>query len=124
MDVRKAIEFVKAKGNLLERYRIVFLFDRFRKDEIPLIYMRNIQNEDSGFPHELQKGRESSVCETVTMLEIMKELDLVETDVARNAIDFLFNIQGDDGSWDENEAILRYGLPFWDMPGALARNYG
>lgn len=119
MDIKKAIKFVEENGTELEKYRLGYLLGKERDNEVPLRYLRNLQNPDGGFPYNNEKGKLSSVNSTCTNLGLMIELGLSESDICRKTIEFLLSIQGEDGSWDENHAINQYNPPFWNMPGDL-----
>jgi prenyltransferase beta subunit len=119
LDVRKAIRFVEENGAELEKYRLNYLLGKERDDEIPLRYLRELQNDDGGFPYEDEKGKPSSVNSTSVNLSLIIELGLTESDVCRKTLGYLLSVQGEDGSWDENQAITKYNPPFWNMPGDL-----
>jgi len=116
LNITKAVRFVEANGTALEKYRVHFLLGTERNDEIPLLHMRNLQNKDGGFPYNDEKGRSSCVNDTNNNLHIMIELDLDKSDACRKTVEYLLRIQGEEGSWSENEAIRQYNPPFWDMP--------
>ena len=119
MDVQKAIRFVEENGTELEKYRLDYLLGKMRDDAGPLRYFREIQNDDGGFPYEDEKGKLSSVNSTNVNLSLMIELGLTKSDVCRKTLEYLMSVQGEDGSWDENQAINQYNPPFWNMPGDL-----
>jgi len=119
LHTSKAISFVEANGTALEKYRLHFLLGKERNDEIPLRHLRNLQNEDGGFPYNDEKGRASCVNSTSNNLSLMIELKLDKSDVCKRAVEHLFKIQGKDGGWSESEAIKEYNSPFWDLPNDL-----
>ena len=119
MDIQKAISFVEKNGTALEKYRLRFLLGKKENDEIPLQYLRSLQNEDGGFPYDSEKGKLSCVNHTSNYLALMVELGLGSSSVCKKTTEYLFRIQGKDGSWSENEAIKQYNPPFWDMPSDL-----
>jgi len=119
LNISKAISFVEANGTALEKYRLYFLLGKERNDEIPLLHLRNLQNEDGGFPYNDEKGKLDCVNATSNNLSLMIELRLDKSDVCRKTVEYLLKIQGKDGSWSENEAIKQYNPPFWDMPNDL-----
>lgn len=119
MDVQKAIDFIEENGTMLEKYRLGYLLGKEKSSEFPLIYLKALQNEDGGFPCNDEKGKESSVNLTSVNLSLMIELGLGESDVCRKTLEYILNIQIEDGSWDENKAINQYNPPFWDTPGDL-----
>jgi hypothetical protein len=116
MNIESAFKFIANHGNELERYRAAYLFKKTRDDEIPLQYLRGLQNRDCGFPYNLEIGKPSSVNETSGMLSLIAELDLKDSDICRNAVNYLFLVQSSDGSWNENPEISRFNPPQWDSP--------
>jgi hypothetical protein len=119
MDVEPAFKFIDRFGSTLERYRAEYLFKSGRDDEVPLRYLRRLQNEDGGFPYNLEAGKPSSVNETSGMLSLVAELDLGESGVGQKAVNYLFRIQRSDGGWDENPDISQFSPPRWDAPNSL-----
>lgn len=119
MDIQEAISFVEKNGTALEKYRLRFLMGKEKNDEIPLQYLRNLQNEDGGFPYDGETGKLSCVNDTSNYLGLMVELRLGSSDVCKKTTEYLFRIQGKDGGWSENEAIKQYNPPFWLMPSDL-----
>jgi hypothetical protein len=119
MSVEPAFKFIERFGNVLERYRVKYLFQSVRDGEVPLRYLRQLQNEDGGFPYNLEAGKPSSVNETSGMLSLIAELDLGESDVGQKVINYLFCIQSQDGGWDENPEISQFNPPRWDTPNSL-----
>jgi len=119
LNVLKAQRFVEENGTELQKYRLDYLLAKQRDDEVPLRYLRRLQNSDGGFPYGDEEGKLSSINSVSSNLGLMIELGLSDSDVCRKTIDYLMSVQGEDGSWDENEAITQYDPPFWDMPGDL-----
>lgn len=119
MRIEKALDYIRKHGNPMDKYRVEYLLNKRSDDAIPLKYLEDIQNEDGGFPHNLEKGKHSDVSETCSMLDLIYELELGKHDVCKRAVQFLFENQREDGSWDENPRILEYNPPSWDTPGKL-----
>jgi prenyltransferase beta subunit len=119
LDIQKAIRFVAENGTELERYRLNHLLGKEKDDEIPLRHLTGLQNDDGGFPYREEKDKLSSVNSTSAKLSLMIELELSTSDVCRKTVEYLLNVQGEDGSWDENQAINQYNPSFWDTPGDL-----
>jgi|Deesub1362B_J571_1020462.scaffolds.fasta_scaffold05160_2 hypothetical protein len=46
--LKKAIKFVEENGTELEKYRLGYLLGKERDNEVPLRYLRNLQNPDGG----------------------------------------------------------------------------
>jgi len=122
MNVEKAIGFVEKNGTELEKCRLNYLLGKERDDEIPLRYLRELQNDDGGFPYNNEKGKLSSVNSTSGNLSLIIELGLTTSEVCRKTIKYLLSAQGEDGSWDEDPTINQYNPPFWNMPGDLKTN--
>jgi hypothetical protein len=116
MNVESAFEFIERFGNALERYRAGYLFQGARDDEVPLHYLGKLQNEDGGFPYNLEMGKPTSVNETSGVLGLVAELNLGESDVGSKAVDYLFQIQNPNGSWNENPETSQFNPPRWDSP--------
>ncbi|MDH5448784.1 MAG: terpene cyclase/mutase family protein [Candidatus Bathyarchaeota archaeon] len=116
MNIEAALNFIQEHGNTIDRYRINYLLNERHNDEIPLKNLRSIQNKDGGFPYNLEKDKHSSVSETCSTLNLIRELDLKESNVCKKAIQFLFKTQQQNGSWDENLRIAEYKPPPWDTP--------
>jgi len=113
------MSFVGDNGTELEKYRLNYLLGKERDDEVPLSYLRELQNSDGGFPYDNEKRKLSSVNKTVVNLSLMIELELAESEVCRKTLDYLTRAQDEDGSWDENHAVNQYNPPFWNTPGDL-----
>lgn len=116
MNIQKAVKFVEANGTAIQKYRLHFLLGRKRNDEIPLKYLRNLQNTGGGFPYNDEKGKASCVNDTNNNLHLLAELELGKSGVCKKTVEYLFSIQKEDGSWSENKEIEAYNPPFWDMP--------
>jgi hypothetical protein len=119
MNVEKAIAFMERNGTPIEKYRLHFLLGKEIDDNVPLRYLADLQNEDGGFPYDNEKGKISCVSSTYANLDVMVELNLMNSQVFRRAADYLAKIQKEDGSWSENDEIRQYDPPFWDLPRDL-----
>jgi hypothetical protein len=119
MNVESAFKFIERFGNMLEGYRAKYLFQGARDDEAPLHYLRSLQNQDGGFPYNLEMGKPSSVNETSGILRLIAELNLGESDVGQKVMNYLFQIQSLDGSWNENPEISQFNPPRWDNPNNI-----
>jgi hypothetical protein len=119
LDIQNAIGFIEKNGTLIEKYRLHFLAGNKRNDDVPLKYLRNLQNEDGGFPYNNEKSKVSCLNNTNDCLDMIIELKLDPSDVLNRTIEYLLGIQNEDGSWSENNEIIQYGPTFWDMPNDL-----
>jgi len=119
LDVQKAINFIRENGTELEKHRLNYLLGKGRDNEVPLRYLKGIQNDDGGFPYENEKGKASCMSNTSVNLSLMIELGLAESNVCRKTVEYLLRVQGRDGGWDENDEIKQYNPPFWNIPGDM-----
>jgi len=119
MSVESAFKFIERFGNTLEQYRGKYLFQSLRDDRVPSHYLRRLQNEDGGFPYDLETGKPSSVNETSGILALVAELDLGTSEVCQKVLSYLFQIQRPDGGWDENPEISQFNPPRWDTPNNI-----
>lgn len=97
----------------------MYLLGKEKNKEFPLRYLRELQNDDGGFPYEDKKSNLSSINSTALNLDLMIELELGESDVCKRTVKYLLDVQGENGSWDENKIINQYNPPFWNTPGDL-----
>lgn len=119
MNIEAALNFIQERGNAIDRYRVNYLLNERHNNEIPLKNLRSVQNKDGGFPYNLEKGKRSSVSETCSTLNLIRELGLRKSDVCRKTLQFLFKTQQQNGSWNENPSIAEYKPPPWDTPSKL-----
>lgn len=78
-----------------------------------------MQNEDGGSPYDLEKGKDSGISETCSVLSILSELNLLDYDIAKKSIKYLLKKQKNEGRWSENLEILKYDPPPWNIPEDL-----
>lgn len=116
MEIQNAVTFIEAHGKDLDKYRLHFLINRQKNDKIPLKHLGELQNHDGGFPYKDESGKASCVNDTNNNLHLMSELGLDKSDVCRKTIEYLFSIQREDGSWNENDSVKTYNPPIWDTP--------
>ncbi|MFP3985018.1 MAG: prenyltransferase/squalene oxidase repeat-containing protein [Candidatus Bathyarchaeia archaeon] len=119
MNVEAALYFIQKHGGVIDKYRVNYLLNGSGDEEVPLKILRTLQNEDGGFPYNLEKGNLSSVNETCSLLNLISELNLEASPICKKALQFLLQTQQPDGSWDENSKIKEYNPPFWNAPGKL-----
>ncbi|MCK4637766.1 MAG: terpene cyclase/mutase family protein [Methanomicrobia archaeon] len=119
MGIEKTLDCIKKNGTDLERYRIEYLFYNKKDDKIPLKIFSKMQNENGGFPYDLEKWKDTRICETCSVLSILSELNLLDYDIAKKSIKYLLKKQKGDGRWSENLEILKYDPPLWNMPEDL-----
>lgn len=117
--IEKTLDYIKKHGTPLEVYRIEYLFQNKRDDRIPLKIFSEMQNADGGLPYNFEKGKNSSLSVTCTMLSVLSELNLLNYDMVKKLIKYLLERQKNDGRWSEDLEILEYDPPFWNMPGDL-----
>ena len=119
MDTAQSIAFVEERGSDLEKARMRhILFGAPPEPDVVDPFVR-LQNPDGGFPCGMVQGNPSAVHKTVNGLWWLDELGMLASLPAGRAFGYLFDVQRDDGGWDEDPAIARYGLPPWIRPGDL-----
>ncbi len=119
MGFEAALSYIQKHGNQIDKYRANYLLKEERNDQIPLKHFGLIQNKDGGFPYNLEKGKRSNMSQTCSTLNILKELNLQDSNICKKAIQFLFKTQQKNGSWDENPKTIEYNPPPWGTPGKL-----
>jgi hypothetical protein len=119
MNVEEILEYVKKNGTEMDLYRIEYLFYGKKDDAIPLNLLAALQNADGGFPYNTEKGNASRLSETSVQFTLLRELDLLKTDLGKRTVNYLVSTQKSDGRWSENPEIAQYDPPPWNMPGDL-----
>ncbi|MBM4429152.1 MAG: terpene cyclase/mutase family protein [Chloroflexi bacterium] len=118
MDLEKAVEYVHAHGNAIERARMAAILWDEPPSEAVLQELAALQKPDGGFAHGPREA--SNICDTASALEWLDDLKLYRGPIADAACRFLLDRQQEDGGWDEVEAVLAYNPPEWRMPGRIA----
>jgi hypothetical protein len=113
MDFTQSITFIEAKGTSLEKARLKCILHGTNPQQEVIQGFIKLQNDDGGYPFGMRKGNLSTINETTVALWWMEELDLLTSQTARQAFDYLLTNQQPDGSWDEDPRVAYYELPPW-----------
>lgn len=113
MDIEKAVAFIESKGTALERARLRCILRGVSPHPEVSQDLFGLQNPDGGFPFEMQVGKLSTLNDTTVALWWLEELDLLQSQAASRAFEYLLNNQQSDGSWDEDPGLAQYELPPW-----------
>ena len=119
VDIEKTLNYIKKNGTDLDVYRVEYLFYNKKDDKVSLKIFSQVQNEDGGFSYNLEKGEDSGISETCSMLSILSELNLLDYHIAKKSIKYLLKKQKNDGRLSENVEILKYDPPPWNLPDDL-----
>jgi prenyltransferase beta subunit len=119
IDLKRARSFVETHGNAIDRARIAALFDNQEFDRVPS-ELQELQNEDGGFPVGMVAGRLSGLSPTCMALTWLRDLDLLNSDEAQRAIQFVVDRQTPRGIWRESPALQQYTPPPWMDPESPA----
>lgn len=120
MNISSAIRFIEDKGTPFEKARLQTLLRGLIPGDEILRPLLDTQSKDGGFPSRPKPGNVGSVDSTLTALWKLDESNLIQSEAARRALDFLVNLQRPDGSWDENPALPAFDLAPWIIPGTPA----
>lgn len=113
MDTEKAVVFIESRGTELERARLRCILQGTPAPTEVYQDLSGLQNPDGGFPFDMHKGNLSTHNETTVALWWLEELELLQSQIAQQAFDYLLNTQQPDGSWDEDPRLAEYELPPW-----------
>ncbi len=116
MNLARAIEFVRRKGNAGEVERLRCILEGSEPNAKIVREFEELQNPDGGFPLRMEPGRPSTINDSTVALVRLEEFNLQHGGTARKVARFLLGRQAEDGSWNEDEGIDRYGLPPWMDP--------
>jgi len=119
MDTEKAIAYVQARGNAIERARLAAILWDEPPPEAVLRELAALQNPDGGFAYWLQPGQVSTICDTAFVLQWFDDLKVYRGPTVDPACHFLLDHQLEDGGWDEVEAVRALNPPEWMVPGRI-----
>lgn len=120
IDLDRAGRFVEQNGSSLEKMRLRAMLEGENPDPSTLQPLMNLQNKDGGFPSRPRPGSVSSVDNTLTSIWQLDELGLFPSPTTDRALEFLIDVQQEDGGWDENPALPGFDLAPWVIPGDQA----
>jgi squalene cyclase len=117
MDVAKSISFIEENGTDLEKARLRYILYGAKPEPDVIQPFIKLQNANGGFPFGLVQGNPSALNNTLVALLRMDELGMLDSSTANRAFQYVLVAQKDDGGWDEEASIARYGSPPWASPG-------
>jgi hypothetical protein len=103
VNIKKAIEFVKDKGDELEKNRLNSILLSSPASKSIQRKFREMQNSDGGFAYWTKEF--STVSDTVYMLSWLDDFQVHSGRIVDSAFDFLASNQQPDGGWDEVESM-------------------
>jgi len=116
--MEKAIAYVQAQGDAVERARLAAILWDESPPEAALQQLAALQKPDGGFSYWLPGV--SNVCDTAFTLQWFDDLKVYRGPIVDPACRFLLDRQQEDGGWDEVEAIEALNPPEWMTPGRIA----
>jgi hypothetical protein len=117
MDLEKAVAFVRAHGNAVERARLAaILWDKPAPD-VALQQLAALQQADGGFAYWVPQV--GNVCDTAYVLQWFDDLKVYRGPTVDQACRFLLDRQQADAGWDEVEGVLAWNPPEWMSPGQI-----
>ncbi|UCH56704.1 MAG: terpene cyclase/mutase family protein [Candidatus Bathyarchaeota archaeon] len=101
-----AISYVLEHGNAFNRLKLAHIMGK-KRDYQPLVdNLLSMQNEDGGWPWQLEAGSPSGVSDTAKVLELLAEVGLERTSSPiRKAASYLLDLQNEDGGWSESREL-------------------
>jgi hypothetical protein len=116
MDFTKAVEFAKRMGSEEEVERLECIL-KGRKPKTRFVEeLRRLQNDDGGFPLNMEMGKPSTLMASAVVLVRLEEFNSLQIDIVEKIVGFFFARQSKDGSWNEDENLLPYNPPPWMNP--------
>lgn len=119
LNANLAIEFVKKNSDEEQKERLECILTGKKASEEILTSFLEIQNPDGGFPYGFERGKPSSIMDTLLALVRLEEYNSLDHESVGRITRFLFSIQNSDGSWEEPAIIEQFNPPFWMKPGDL-----
>ncbi|RLG41946.1 MAG: hypothetical protein DRO05_02585 [Thermoproteota archaeon] len=119
LDTKLAIEFVQKNSNPEQRERLECILTGRKAKQDVLNSLVELQNPDGGFPYGLEKGRPSSIMDSLLALVRLEEYNCLDHESVDEVVRFLFSVQKSDGSWEEPSVIEEFNPPPWMKPGDL-----
>lgn len=119
MDIRRALSFVKERGDTLERARASTLVELLPAPPEALALLERAQGDDGGWPVDLLAGGEGGVGGTCRALGVFQDLRQAERPSAQRGLQFLLARQESDGGWMDPVPVDA-AAPFWLTRGAEA----
>lgn len=119
MNLEKAVEFVRSKGNEVEQARLKYLLANERPSQKVVAKLFADQRPDGGWSP-FWANDYTSLDATCFRLAQAEQLGITEAETAIiRAVHFLAQRQSPDGSWEENKKVAGFAPP-WATPGDLS----
>ncbi|HLU44177.1 MAG TPA: squalene--hopene cyclase [Natronosporangium sp.] len=115
VDLEAAIGFVVAHGDDVDRARLAYLRTGVPPEPDLLELVERGQVPGAGWPAQ-PDSTVASIDATCFRLAELADLGALGRPAARQALDWLAEIQREDGTWDEDEALAEHAPP-WAAPG-------
>lgn len=112
--MEKAVNFIYSNGTPIEIARLDSILKRNPSNVLGSI--EAFQNNDGGFPYNMEPGNISALNTTEFVLVWLHDLALLDSEVGRQTFRFILSMQHQDGTWDETDEILSYDPPPWMVP--------
>jgi len=117
VDVERAVAYVEAHGNVIERARLAAVLWHEPPPEAALQELAALQRPDGGFGRWMPQA--SDVCRTTYVLHWFDDLKVYRGPIVDPACRFLLDQQQEDGGWDEVEEVRAFNPPEWLIPGRI-----
>lgn len=112
--MEEATAFIYSNGTPIEIARLDSILKRTSSTVLRTIEV--LQNDDGGFPYNMESGKISTLNTTEFVLVWLHDLALLDSEMGRKAFRFILSMQSPDGTWNEKDEILPYSPPPWMVP--------
>jgi hypothetical protein len=117
MDVERAIAYVQAQGNVVERARLAAILWEEPPPDMVLEALAALQKADGGFAYWVPEA--SNISDTAYVLAWFDDLRVYRGSIVDPACRFLLDRQREGGGWDEVAAVRAWNPPEWMVPGRI-----
>lgn len=102
-----ALSYVFENGNPFHKLKLLLMLNIQPEKRRKLVReLRSLQNPDGGWPWQLQNVKPSGISQTARTLELLlKAGESKDSNIAKGAVAFLFQMQKEDGGWSENPEL-------------------
>lgn len=119
IDSSKAIEFIRNKGNEVEKLKLALMLGEKSATKEVVMEHLNLQNSDGGIPFRMRKDSLSTIGPTITFFKDFLILDMKDEieDYLSKAVNFLLMNQTEEGYFEEPQSIKNFEPSVWETPG-------
>ena len=117
MDLDKAIAYVDAQGDVVERARLGAILWGEPAPQAALGKLAGLQQADGSFAYWIPQV--GNVCDTAYILQWFDDLGVHRGPIVDPACRFLLDRQEEDSGWDEVQAVRHWNPPEWMTPGRI-----